>query len=218
MTKVTTEDITGTSSMSARATEAVQRSLTPRQEAASRDVDRLIKAGRDLLTAGSPARVADIVAAAGLSNDAFYRYFRSKGDFVDAVVEEGGHRLVDHLRRKIDAAETPEAALRAGATVILRQGIDPEVAAATRNVVGGGAGGRSHAPKVREELELTLARVLVGPITDLGSTDPERDSTTTAILLLAQMEHLLWKDTTDFDPATEVEHILTYIISALHTG
>lgn len=216
MTSVTTEDITGTSSMSARATEAVQRSLTPRQEAASRDVDRLITAGRDLLTAGSPARVADIVAAAGLSNDAFYRYFRSKGDFVDAVVEEGGHRLVNHLRRKIDAAETPEAALRAGAAVILKQGVDPEIAAATRNVVGGG--GRSHAPKVREELELTLARILAGPIADLGSTDPERDSITTAILLLAQMEHLLWKDTTDFDAAAEVEHILGYIRGALHTA
>jgi AcrR family transcriptional regulator len=216
MARVTTEDITGTSAMSARATEAVQRSLTPRQEAASRDVDRLIKAGRDLLTAGSPARVADIVAAAGLSNDAFYRYFRSKGDFVDAVVEEGGHRLVNHLRRKIDAAETPEAALRAGATVILKQGVDPEIAAATRNVIGGG--GRTHAPKVREELELTLARILAGPISDLGSTDPERDSITTAILLLAQMEHLLWKDTTGFDAAVEVEHILSYILGALHTA
>lgn len=216
MTSVTTEDISGTSSMSARATEAVQRSLTPRQEAASRDVDRLIKAGRELLTAGSPARVADIVAAAGLSNDAFYRYFRSKGDFVDAVVEEGGHRLVSHLRRKIDAAETPEAALRAGATVILKQGVDPEIAAATRNVVRGG--GRSHAPKVREELELTLARILAGPIADLGSTDPERDSITTAILLLAQMEHLLWKDTAGFDAEAEVEHILGYIRGALHTA
>ncbi|MEU5841288.1 TetR/AcrR family transcriptional regulator [Rhodococcus sp. NPDC047139] len=202
--------------LSPRASQAVHRSLSPRQEAASRDVDTLIRCGRELLTRGEPARVADIVAAAGLSNDAFYRYFRSKGDFVDAVVEEGGHRLVAYLRRKIDAATTPEDALRAGIAAILSQAVDPEIAAATRNVVAS-AGGRSHAPKVREDLETTLAQVLAGPITELGSTDPERDSLTTSILLLASMEHLLWKDASDFDADSEVEHIVGYVRRGLRT-
>ncbi|MEE2031146.1 TetR/AcrR family transcriptional regulator [Rhodococcus chondri] len=211
---MSTETTPEPASLSPRATEAVKRSLTPRQEAASRDVDRLIKAGRDLLTEGAPARVADIVAAAGLSNDAFYRYFRSKSDFVDAVVEEGGRRLVSYLRRKIDAAGSPEEALRAGVTAILNQAVDPGIAAATRNVVAVG-GGRSHAPKVREELELALARVLAGPIAALGSTDPERDSTTTSILLLASMEHLLWKDNSGIDADKEVDHIVGYVRHAL---
>jgi AcrR family transcriptional regulator len=213
---VSTENTPRQSSLSPRATEAVRRSLTPRQEAASRDVDRLIKAGRDLLTEGSPARVADIVAAAGLSNDAFYRYFRSKSDFVDAVVEEGGRRLVAYLQRKIDAADSPENALRAGVTAILSQAVDPDIAAATRNVVAVG-GGRSHAPKVREELELNLARVLAGPIAALGSADPERDSTTTSVLLLATMEHLLWKEDSAIDADKEVEHIVGYVRHALRS-
>ncbi|WP_241383384.1 TetR/AcrR family transcriptional regulator [Rhodococcus sp. CH91] len=204
------------SNLSPRASQAVHRSLSPRQEAASRDVDTLIRCGRELLVRGAPARVADIVAAAGLSNDAFYRYFKSKGDFVDAVVEEGGHRLVRYLRRKIEAAATPEDALRAGIAAILSQAVDPEIAAATRNVVSS-AGGRSHAPKVREDLETTLAGVLAGPIAALGSTDPERDSLTTSILLLASMEHLLWKDASEFDAEAEVDHIVGYVRRGLRT-
>ncbi|WP_060652264.1 TetR/AcrR family transcriptional regulator [Rhodococcus pyridinivorans] len=213
---MTTENSAG-STLSPRASEAVKRSLTPRQEAASRDVDTLIRCGRELLTRGEPARVADIVAAAGLSNDAFYRYFKSKGDFVDAVVEEGGHRLVRYLRHKIDKAADPEAALRAGIAAVLNQAVDPEIAAATRNVVSS-AGGRSHAPKVREDLEKAVAEVFAGPIADLGSADPQRDSLTTSILLLAVMEHLLWRDASTFDADAEVEQIVGYARRGLRTS
>ncbi|MCT7291471.1 TetR/AcrR family transcriptional regulator [Rhodococcus sp. D-6] len=213
---MTTENSAG-STLSPRASEAVKRSLTPRQKAASRDVDTLIRCGRELLTRGEPARVADIVAAAGLSNDAFYRYFKSKGDFVDAVVEEGGHRLVRYLRHKIDKAADPEAALRAGIAAVLNQAVDPEIAAATRNVVSS-AGGRSHAPKVREDLEKAVAEVLTGPIADLGSADPQRDSLTTSILLLAVMEHLLWRDASTFDADAEVEQIVGYARRGLRTS
>ena len=213
---MTTENSAG-STLSPRASEAVKRSLTPRQEAASRDVDTLIRCGRELLTRGEPARVADIVAAAGLSNDAFYRYFKSKGDFVDAVVEEGGHRLVRYLRHKIDQAADPDAALRAGIAAVLNQAVDPEIAAATRNVVSS-AGGRSHAPKVREDLEKAVAEVLAGPIADLGSADPQRDSLTTSILLLAVMEHLLWRDASTFDGDADVEQIVGYARRGLRTS
>ncbi|BDB58405.1 hypothetical protein RDE2_01990 [Rhodococcus sp. RDE2] len=213
---MTTEN-SARSTLSPRASEAVKRSLTPRQEAASRDVDTLIRCGRELLTRGEPARVADIVAAAGLSNDAFYRYFKSKGDFVDAVVEEGGHRLVRYLRHKIDQAADPDAALRAGIAAVLNQAVDPEIAAATRNVVSS-AGGRSHAPKVREDLEKAVAEVLAGPIADLGSADPQRDSLTTSILLLAVMEHLLWRDASTFDADAEVEQIVGYARRGLRTS
>ncbi|WP_051032999.1 TetR/AcrR family transcriptional regulator [Rhodococcus rhodochrous] len=213
---MSTENSAG-STLSPRASEAVKRSLTPRQEAASRDVDTLIRCGRELLTRGEPARVADIVAAAGLSNDAFYRYFKSKGDFVDAVVEEGGHRLVRYLRHKIDQAADPDAALRAGIAAVLNQAVDPEIAAATRNVVSS-AGGRSHAPKVREDLEKAVAEVLAGPIADLGSADPQRDSLTTSILLLAVMEHLLWRDASTFNADAEVEQIVGYARRGLRTS
>ncbi len=213
---MTIENSPDASSLSPRATQAVRRSLTPRQEAASRDVDRLIRAGRELITKGAPARVADIVTAAGLSNDAFYRYFRSKSDFVDAVVEEGSQRLLNYLRHKMSAATTPDDALRAGIAAVLAQAVNPEIGAATRNVVAAG-GGRSHAPKVREDLEFALADVLSGPIRELGSTDPERDSRATSILLLASMEHLLWRDISTFDAEAEVEHIVGYVRRALAT-
>src|SRR5260370_11006206 len=88
---------------------AVDRRLASAQELAETDVRALMDAGLALLRAEAPGRsprVADIVAAAGLSNDAFYRYFASKDDLVAAIVEDGSRRLVTsapHHMRKGDA-------------------------------------------------------------------------------------------------------------------
>src|SRR3954453_18653602 len=54
------------------------------------------------------ARVAAIVAAAGLSNDAFYRHFPSKAALVDALIEDGSHRLAGYLSHQMDKESTPD--------------------------------------------------------------------------------------------------------------
>ncbi|WP_433155373.1 TetR/AcrR family transcriptional regulator [Actinomadura nitritigenes] len=41
--------------------------------------------------------MADIVNAAGLSNEAFYRHFPSKGALVAALLEDGTERLHGHV-------------------------------------------------------------------------------------------------------------------------
>src|SRR2546426_5260521 len=64
------------------------------------EVRRLLDAGLDVMrtcgTASRP-RVSDIVAAAGLSNDAFYRHFASKDALVAAILEDGAERLTGDL-------------------------------------------------------------------------------------------------------------------------
>ncbi|AHD23851.1 hypothetical protein Y013_17470 [Rhodococcus pyridinivorans SB3094] len=60
--------------------------------------------------------------------------------------------------------------------------------------------------------------MLTGPIADLGSADPQRDSLTTSILLLAVMEHLLWRDASTFDADAEVEQIVGYARRGLRTS
>ncbi|MCU1586963.1 MAG: putative transcriptional regulator, TetR family, partial [Frankiales bacterium] len=71
---------------------AAHRAVDARVRSSEQDVRRLLDAGLALMTAGgteTPPRVTDIIRAAGLSNQAFYRYFASKDDLVAAVIDDG---------------------------------------------------------------------------------------------------------------------------------
>src|ERR1700716_1322317 len=104
---------------------AVGRRLAPARELAETDVRALMDAGLALLRAEAPGRsprVADIVAAAGLSNDAFYRYCASKDDLVAAIVEDGSRRLVTYVRHQMDKGDDAAARLRLRIQGGLKQG------------------------------------------------------------------------------------------------
>src|SRR5207253_635888 len=92
-------------------------------------------------TDGRP-RVADIVAAAGLSNDAFYRHFPSKEALVNAIIEDGAERLRGYLAHQMDKAPTPELKVRRWVEGVLAQAADDELASATLAVLwnAGGVG------------------------------------------------------------------------------
>src|SRR6266704_2895492 len=69
------------------------------------EVRRLLDAALDVMRERgtvSRARVADIVAAAGLSNDAFYRHFPSKDALVAALLEDGAERLASYVAHQMD--------------------------------------------------------------------------------------------------------------------
>ena len=83
-------------------------------------------------------RVADIVAAAGLSNDAFYRHFRSKDDLVNALLDDGAERLRGYLAHQMAKARTPEAQVRRWVEGVLAQA-DGDIAAATLAVLWNGS-------------------------------------------------------------------------------
>jgi AcrR family transcriptional regulator len=92
------------------------------------EVRRLLDAGREAMRArgtGSRPRVADIVAAAGLSNDAFYRHFSSKDRLVAAILEDGTERLRSYLAHQMAKSDTPEGAVRRWVEGVLGQASKP---------------------------------------------------------------------------------------------
>ena len=198
---------------SSLAQEAIRRSLSRRQDAAENDVRRMIEVGRDLLSQGSNPRVADIVEAADLSNDAFYRYFRGKEDFVAAVVEDGGHRLLAYVERKMAEHDGAEARLRAAITAIMSQAGDPDIATATRNILTTSIGRNQRATGARLRLEAAMSDLLRAPLSELGSSDPDRDSRSVAAMLMAQMENFLWDEHPPSDE--DLQHILTFVKKAV---
>ena len=160
--------------------EAIARQTLAKREAQyASEVRRLLDAGRDVMracgTASSP-RVVDIVTAAGLSNDAFYRHFPSKEALVAAIIEDGAARLGSYLEHQMAKETTPEARVRRWVEGVLAQAADDDLAATTRAVLwnggrindGLGSNGPSHAA--------TLARLLRDPFAELGSDDPSADA------------------------------------------
>ncbi|CUU60055.1 TetR family transcriptional regulator [Frankia sp. CcI49] len=142
------------------------------------EVSALIDAARHIIettgTAGK-ARVADIVAAAGLSNDAFYRHFPSKDALVAALIEDGAERVAAAIARRMAAEPSAEGRIRVWVEGTLAQ-TDASQAASTAAVLWNSSTLNSSIPTGDHAAKIPLARLLHEPFASLGSTTPELDA------------------------------------------
>lgn len=191
-----------------KAEAAVQRSLERRQTAAQAEVDRLIEVGRDLFGSGANPRVADIVKAAGVSIEAFYRYFGSKSEFVAAVAEDGGQRVTSYVAHKMDGIDDPARRLRAGINALMSQASRPDLAAAARNILG-----RTGSHSDAGTIEAALATLLGPTLTDLGSSDVARDSVLASTLLVGVLQSHVWGETQP--TRREIDHLVGFVTRAV---
>ena len=173
----------------------VRRTLAKREDQYASEVRRLLDAALEVIRrcgTSSRPRVADIVAEAGLSNEAFYRHFRSKDALVTAILEDGGERLRSYLGHQLAKESTPEGQVRRWVRGVLAQA-DKDIAATTLAVLwnasalgGGPAAGRHFAAA-------PLSSLLHEPFAALGSTAPELDAALAAHATLGLLSDCLWR-------------------------
>jgi AcrR family transcriptional regulator len=183
------------------------------------EVRRLLDAGLDVMqkcgTTSRP-RVADIVAAAGLSNDAFYRHFSSKEALVAAILEDGTERLGDYLDHQMAKESTPEGRVRAWVAGVMSQAADDEIASATLAVLWNagsiGAGLASGPPSASGPLAVLLRE----PFAELGSVDPELDASLAAHAAVGRLGDHLWRRARP--TRREIEHIVGFCLAAPRSG
>jgi AcrR family transcriptional regulator len=191
-----------------------QQTLARRGGEYTDEVRRLLDAAlavmRDRGTGAKP-RVADIVAAAGLSNDAFYRHFRSKDALVTAILEDGTGRLVSYLAHQMAKATTPEDQVRRWVTSVLAQAHGDTAASTLAVLWNAGAVGDGPAAG-RHFASAPLAELLHAPFTALGSTTPELDATLVAHAVLGVLSDHLWQRTQS--SRGELERIVAFCIDA----
>ena len=190
------------------------RTLAPRGAEYADEVRRLLDAGLAVMRRGGTEqrpRVADIVAEAGLSNDAFYRHFPSKDALVTAILEDGADRLSSYLAHQMAKATTPEDQVRRWVDGVLAQA-DADIAATTRAVLwnGGSVGGGVAAG--RHFAAAPLATLLHEPLTALGSTDPTLHASLAAHATLGTLSDHLWAGTQPTDD--ELDAITAFCVSA----
>ena len=91
--------------------QAIDRSLEGRREAARQEIERLISAAFRVIerTGHLEPKVSEILAEAGLSNQAFYRHFAGKHALLVALLDEGIRGLADYLAARMAEAPDPIA-------------------------------------------------------------------------------------------------------------
>jgi AcrR family transcriptional regulator len=178
------------------------------------EVRRLLDAALAVMArngAGARARVADIVAAAGLSNEAFYRHFRSKDALVGALLEDGAERLRSYLAHQMAKERTAPGQVRRWVRGVLSQA-DEEFAAPTLAVLWNAASADQGLASGRHFAGAPLATLLRDPFTALGSRAPELDAALAAHAVLGRLSDHLWHGTRP--AAHEVTAIINFCLAA----
>ena len=189
-----------------------QRSLADRGAAYAAEVRRLLDAGLELMRqAGTDSRprVADIVAAAGLSNDAFYRHFPSKEAFVAAILEDGTQRLRSYLAHQMGKERDPSRQVRRWVEGVLSQAADEDIASSTKAVLWNGRSATDHLALAGPST--MLATLLEDPLAELGHEHPALDAALIGHAVVGRMSEHLSHGTRP--TKAETERILTFCLS-----
>lgn len=179
-------------------------------------LDAALEVMRRCGTASRP-RVAEIVAAAGLSNEAFYRHFRSKDALVAAIMEDGAERLCGYITHQMAKEPTPEGKVRRWVEGVLSQAMDEETAATTLAVMWNaqsvGEGFLAGPPSAAGLLAVPLR----APYAELGSENPDLDASLAAHATVGRLADHLWRRVRP--TGADVDHITRFCLRTVtHQG
>jgi AcrR family transcriptional regulator len=192
--------------------QAVRRSVQPKESAVRAEVQRLLDATLAVIRrtgTEAPPKVADIVAEAGLSNQAFYRHFASRDDLLAAVVEAGALRLVSYLEHQMAKETEPASRVRQWIEGVLAQASKATVAKDTRAVLWSARGAHGGRPATGA---LPAAEALLVEPLGHSSRDPERDAAMIASAVFGRLEYHLWVRP---PLPADVEHLVDFCLAAV---
>jgi AcrR family transcriptional regulator len=162
--------------------------------------------------APEPPRVSDIVAEAGSSNKAFYRYFAGKDDLILAVMERGVAIVVSYLEHQMAKESHPRDKVMRWIEGTLAQVADPHLISMTRAAAGQMSAGTSWRA-ADQEMMRPLRELLVEPIAALGSTDVERDVEAVFSCTAATMRRYV--GSAEQPGADDIAHVVRFCLRGL---
>jgi AcrR family transcriptional regulator len=201
---------------------SADRTIERRRVAYEDEVNRLVAASFALVRRKGSLEptVGEIVAESGLSNQAFYKHFRSKDELLLAVLDEGIRILRSYLEHQMEKATTHEEKLKSWLSGILEQALNDEASAATRPFALSRARLSDLFPVEVDESEAQLTDILRSAIEDaakageIPSADPERDAALLYGLAMGWVERAL------ADPAKarreDADYLIEFAIAGLH--
>jgi AcrR family transcriptional regulator len=163
---------------------SLDRALARQRAAYAAEAEKLVQAALALIRERGELEppVAAIVRRARLSNQAFYRHFRSKHELLVAVLDHGIALLADYLAARMAKAATPREQVCAWLRGMLEQALNARGAGATRPFVLARSQLARHYPEevAHSEQRLTaLVREALAAARDAGElphVDPASDA------------------------------------------
>jgi AcrR family transcriptional regulator len=197
-----------------RVTAAVERALDDRQREATEEVERILAAAVRVMerVAPEPPRVSDIVAEAGSSNKAFYRYFAGKDDLILAVMERGVAMVVSYLQHQMAKEATPQDQVARWVEGTLAQVADPHLISMSRAAAGQMSAATNWRVAEREMMR-PLRDLLTEPVAALGSTDVDRDVEAVFGCTAATMRRYV--GSAERPDAADIEHLVQFCLHGL---
>jgi len=193
------------------------RTLRGRSDAYLEEVRRLIDAAYAVMrrTGDIDPRVSDIVARAGLSNQAFYRHFRGKDELLLAVLDDGQRVLVSYLDARMRRAEAGAPQVRAWIEGVLEQARNPEAAANTRPFTANGARLADRFPAEWAQSREQVVAPLRAAVTAAGG-DGARDGDVIYHLAMGRASDAIARGETP--SRAEVEHLVAFALAGVGIG
>ena len=202
--------------------QALERTLKDRYAVSANELERLTTAAFNTIAehGRTNAPVRDILRHAGLSSQAFYRYFRSKDELMLIVVARGSSILLAYLEHRASRAPTPWTQVEAWIDGVLRQASTTKSSDRTRPFIIEHERLASEHPVEVLEIEELLMAPLLRAITagndagELTSPSPVADARLIHDMTFAQLRRALHERR----PATASERrqIIDFSARALH--
>ena len=202
------------SSLTNRVTAAVERALDDRQREATEEVERILAAAVRVMerVAPEPPRVSDIVAEAGSSNKAFYRYFAGKDDLILAVMERGVAIVVSYLQHQMAKESAPQDKIARWIEGTLAQVAEPDLIRKSRAAAGQLSTGTNWRT-VDQEMMGPLRDLLIDPVAALGSSDVERDVEAVFCCTAATLRRYI--GSADRPAPDDIAHVVQFCMNGL---
>ncbi|AZG45896.1 TetR/AcrR family transcriptional regulator [Gordonia insulae] len=187
----------------------------PRRQASYDDeVKLLIRAAQAVMVRKGRTeqpRLAEIVREAGMSNQAFYRHFRSRDDVIVATYEQGLLAIHEYLEHQVRKAPDLESRLVAWIDGVLAQIRDPELSELSRAVIWNVEQIARTKSEIRPVGHERIAGLLGSVLADGGVVEPER----TALFIHTLVMGLTTTYMTSGEPPTDQahEHLLAFCLS-----
>lgn len=190
------------------------RTLRGRSETYAEEVRSLLDATYAVMrrTGDLDPRVADIVAKSGLSNQAFYRHFRSKDELLLAVLDDGQRRLVSYLDARLARAQPGAPRVRAWIEGVLEQARNPDAAANTKPFIANSARLADRFPSESAGSREQVIAPLRVAVAEAGG-DGQHDADAIYHLAMGRTGDAIAR--ADLPSADEVDHLVEFALRGL---
>jgi AcrR family transcriptional regulator len=199
---------------------AIERSVATRRDAYVDEMRRIVDTTYRLIEESGDLEpsLRDILRAAQLSTQAFYRYFQSKDELFVLLLDDGRRQLLSYLEHRMAKADSASGRVRAWIEGVLAQASRPRAASRTRPFFANEDRLAERYPDEHQASVDLLVGQLLGALTELAgrrraTAETKRDAEAIYEMTFGTLHRHLTRRTSP--SAAEVDHLVRFALKGV---